>query len=481
MPMLLFTLTALAATERYNASDIRISEMEVKREGETLKIRMGVDASQLKLKSNQELIIRPSVASLKGSCDSLPPIIVAGRNRYYYHLRNNDEAAAGGRLYHNGSLKGDIPYAASLPFEEWMDNSQIALTIDSDGCCGESDGPTVLFPVAGMKMRKETMASNVADILKFIAPADSGIKTRAERGSALIDFRINDTVINADFGRNPVELAKIVESIQKVSGDDDLSITGVSIKGFASPEGPYANNERLARGRSNSLVEYVRRLYDFPESVSFRSSWEAEDWEGLRAAVESSGLDEREGLLAVIDSGLPPDERDARLRTLFPQQYKWLLNVVYPSLRHSDYEITYVVRDFSDVTEILAVMRENPSKLSLNELFVAANSFPPGSEEFNEVFGIAVRMYPEDETANLNAANMELRRGRRQNAWGFLARSGESPEAYYTRAVAAAMAGDYDRAEDYLGKSPGVEEARTLAERIKRIKENDGDVVLTPL
>ena len=46
--------------------------------------------------------------------------------------------------------------------------------------------------------------------------------------------------------------------------------------------------------------------------------------------------------------------------------------------------------------------------MSLQELFLVAQDCVTGSDEYNEVFEIAVRMFPNDETANLNAANTAM-------------------------------------------------------------------------
>lgn len=50
----------------------------------------------------------------------------------------------------------------------------------------------------------------------------------------------------------------------------------------------------------------------------------------------------------------------------------------------------------------------NPRYLSLDEMYRIANSYPADSEEFRRVFEIAVRTYPNDPIANLNAAAMAL-------------------------------------------------------------------------
>ena len=68
---------------------------------------------------------------------------------------------------------------------------------------------------------------------------------------------------------------------------------------------------------------------------------------------------------------------------------------------------TYTVVNF-DVEQGRIIIRENPKYLSLNEMYQVANSYPKGSKDFVNVFDIAVRMYPTDAVANLNAGAVAL-------------------------------------------------------------------------
>mgnify|MGYP000703662735 FL=1 len=76
-------------------------------------------------------------------------------------------------------------------------------------------------------------------------------------------------------------------------------------------------------------------------------------------------------------------------------------------------------------------MQTQPQKLSLNEFYLVAQTYEPGSVEFNDVFETAVRMYPNDEIANLNAANSAMQRKDVENAKRYLQKGGDSPEALY--------------------------------------------------
>lgn len=61
-----------------------------------------------------------------------------------------------------------------------------------------------------------------------------------------------------------------------------------------------------------------------------------------------------------------------------------------------------------DVGQGRIIIRENPKFLSLSEMYQVAISYPKGSKDFVDVFDIAVRIYPNDEVANLNAAAVAL-------------------------------------------------------------------------
>lgn len=44
-------------------------------------------------------------------------------------------------------------------------------------------------------------------------------------------------------------------------------------------------------------------------------------------------------------------------------------------------------------------------------MYLVAQEMEPGSDEYNATFATAVRMFPDDPVANLNAANTALRLG----------------------------------------------------------------------
>lgn len=117
-------------------------------------------------------------------------------------------------------------------------------------------------------------------------------------------------------------------------------------------------------------------------------------------------------------------------------------------------------------------MATAPQKLSLNEIYVVANSLDVDSDEYREAFELAVRMYPDDPIANLNMAAIALRRDELPAAEGYLAKAGDSPRAVYARGVLAAKQGNYDDAVGLLrsASSSGIAEAADALEQLRLMK-----------
>ncbi len=259
--------------------------------------------------------------------------------------------------------------------------------------------------------------------------------------------------------------------IDVVRNDSDTYITSVFIKGYASPEASWATNTRLAKGRTEALKEYVRKLYEFPDSL-MSTAYQPEDWEGLRRYVDTSAMANKAGILAIIDNDMIPDAKEYELKLRYPEDYDFLYKHVYPGLRHSDYVVQYRVRTYSDVEEIRRIMVTEPQKLSLRELFLVAQDCEPGSDEYNEVFAIAVRMFPEDRVANLNAANTALQLRDFRNAARYLEKAGSLPEAVYARGIFAALLRDYDAATALFKEAAekGITKAEAAIRQIQEIR-----------
>ena len=298
--------------------------------------------------------------------------------------------------------------------------------------------------------------------LAYVTPQAEQEKTRQLSGRAFLDFVVNKTDIRPTYRGNAAELAKVLQTIDVVRRDTFTTITHISIHGYASPESPYQHNAYLAQARAEAFAAYVQGLISLPKNL-FTIQSTPEDWEGLSAALMDKGKWITDYVRAIVASDDDPDAKERQLKKMYPREWRWMLDSIFPALRHSDYEVSYTVRPFT-VEEAARIIREKPQHLSLNEMFLVANTYEPGSQDYNDVFEIAVRMYPNDETANLNAAVISLGKNDLVAARRYLNKAGSSPEAQNARAVLAIHENRLDDAERLLRQLSLPQAAHNLRE-----------------
>ena len=459
------TTTQTATVDKGEACGMGITSVAMKRNAGLMTVDMNFATGKFALDGNRVAVFAPVIVNGTDTL-VLQPVGLYSRTRWYQYLRAGEKPLGGENetTIRWSERPEAMDYSQTIPYADWMNGSQLYLRRCDYGCCR-----TLLHEQMEPLMGYRELI--YAPKFRYVRPIAETDKTRELVGKAYIDFPVNRTELYPNYRKNPVELAKIIATIDSVRNDKDVTVRRITIKGWASPESPWANNTRLAKGRTATLKQYVQNLYHFPEGF-IETDYYPEDWFGLREFVETSGLEHRNEILAIIDSDMEPDPKEALIKKRYPGEYKFLLQNVYPGLRHSDYTIEYTIRQFTDLNEIREVMATAPQKLSLNEMFLLAQSLEPGSQEYNEVFETAVRMYPNDEVANLNAANSAMQRNDLANAEKYLTKAGSSDEATYTRGVLAAIQGDYATAIQHFSQLDGkFPEATEALQTVKEIKE----------
>ena len=422
------------------AGAIKVENMIAERTGGNMVVDMDLNMDELSMPSNMRFVFTPIVRS--GSSERLlPQVIVSGRKsdisfRRSGHSDYADDVLA---VRRKNNTAQTVHYSAVVPYEEWMRNSDVVVAEDLCGCNKLVDQSTITL----RKLRTPS--------IPYVRPA-ADPKERHLGGSAFIDFPVNKTELYPSYRKNPRELRKIIDTINVVRGDRNATITRVDIHGYASPESPYDHNAYLAEHRAKTLKDYVRDLVSVPDS-KFSVSSTPEDWDGLRRFVDASSLQHRVEILALIDDkSLDPDAKEWRIKSSYPEEYRHMLDEWYPALRHSDYEVYFTVRPFT-VDEAREMIKTDPRQLSLEEMYLLAQTYESGSEEFNEVMETAVRLYPDDATANLNAACTHMQGGDYEAARRYLAKAGDSADAVHARGVLAMLEGDADSARSLLTKA----------------------------
>lgn len=459
---------ALASTDNTHFADIK--ELSVRKQGDSLSISFSIVTDNVELQSNKSVKFIPMLVNGDSTC-TLKTVTVAGQRQYISSQRRKDYDM----LVHGKNGKPlNAYYHTTIEYKKWMNTAQLMMAQNRCGCGGDpfSEDNTLL-----RTLKLEVPVFYPKPIVAFAVPHVEAVKHRQESGSAFLDFPVNQTVIYPQYRRNSVELDKISATIDVVRNDTNTYITGILIHGYASPEGSFDNNRRLAQGRAHALKQYVKQKYGFADSI-FRVRSTPEDWEGLKKYVLKSSLQQRDKLMDIINGNSKEDEKNRMIENLDGgKTYRFLLDNVYPALRHSDYTVDYTVKPF-DVEMAKRILKTRPQLLSLNEMFMVAKTCEPESEDFKKVFEIAVNLFPEDTTANLNAANIALSEGNWQRAERYLTKAGNSPQAILASGICAMLKGDYTLAKDLLMKASmeGLQEAELNLEQLELKLENIKDI-----
>jgi hypothetical protein len=264
----------------------------------------------------------------------------------------------------------------------------------------------------------------------FITPPVEDPKIRNEMGSVFLDFAVNSVEINPMFRNNATELKRLHNQLEEVLRDPDSEIRGINIVGHASIEGTYTINLTLSQRRVTSLKDHIRAIHRLPESL-FTVRGAGEDWATLDSLVSASDMPHRFQILEIIRGTDIFDGRERRLMDLDGgRPFRWMLENLFPYLRRADYTLHYVVLPFT-VEKGKEVFRTRPTNLSLNEMFLIAQTYTQRSVEYNELFETAARLFPDSDIANINAAAAALDRQDANQAAYYLGKVQEHNYVYW--------------------------------------------------
>lgn len=454
---------------------VQYSTNFMKQVDDSLVIDLNIDMSNMDLQANRAQILTPVIASETEEIE-LPRVMIQGtaRNKAFIReLELNDQAYEefeNNLPYAIVKPKGKLNYHISIPFEPWM--ADAVLDVEEDLCgCGDQAKIARLRVFDGLT--KDIIAEpmyRVRPQLAYIQPEVEAIKKRQEIGNAYLDFPRGKNDILPNFGNNAMELAKIDKMISTVATNKDITVQGVYMVGYASPESSLPFNTELSRARAQSLMRYFMNNSTISTSL-FEARTGGEDWDGLRRLLEDYPLSHKNEIFQIMNSISDLDAREKAISKVGGgRPYKIIYDEIYPKLRRVVCEVNYTVKDFS-----LEEARENleiaPQLLSLNEMYIVANTYEVASPEFLRVFEIARAEFPDDPVANLNGAAVALSRNNLRDAERYLKLSDPStPEYANNMGVFLLLKGNYRDAERLL-KQAEREGLREAAGNMRELKK----------
>lgn len=487
LAVLSMNVEEVMARDRSYEGTIRIEPVRLEQRGEFLHIDMDIILDQVKVKSTRGVDFIPQLVTSTVTYE-LPIVSLKGRNEFLAYERwlavMSEKEKKGYKMPYliekNYKKKsGTIEYRYALPYEEWMADAKLNVQRDECGC-GESALMDVEYTFDKVTLERMLLPYVVSPHLVYVEPVMEAIKSRDIQAECFLDFVVNKVDIRPDYMNNPKELAKIHNMIDELKSDADVKVKRLDIIGYASPEGSLTGNKRLSEGRAMALRNYLATKYDFPQE-QYHVIFGGENWDGLLKVLDTIEMDGKEEISDIIKNTPDVGMRKNKLMTFRGgAPYRFMLKHIYPGLRVAICKVSYDIKNFN-LEEAREVIKRRPQNLSLNEMFMVANSYLKGTQEFIDIFETAARIYPESEIANMNAAAAALSRNDLVNAERYLEKAKSDdylPEYNNAMGVLALMKGDYEQSEHYLtvAEKLGLEAAQANLEELIKKKANAADI-----
>lgn len=463
----------------------------VEKVGDNCLVSMEVDPTAMKMKANHQIFITPFLESADGMhVKSLPTVVLSGRNMHYRYLRTGKTMASGKTRYNvtteiwANKKAQTYNYNESVPLEAWMldDNTTLRVNVDTCGCgldLGSEAGtriPAQLNPVSKML------------IAPYPTPVTEVPKITYHHGKARVEFEVDKYELHEEVYSythkvthrkhvidNRAELKAIDDSVRYALSDPNVEIDMIKLCGYASPESPYLHNDFLATNRTRALAEYMAKHYNLPQD---RLSYDAvpENWAGFREltlAATTITEQQRTDLLELIDRPCyGPMEYDEKERELtggkkYAALYKEQIHPDwFPKLRYTDFIIQTRLKPVT-LAQLHEILKNTPELMSLNQIYTVATDCEHGGEEFQRAMAAALQYYPEDPTANCNAAALAIEQRDYKKAEAYLQHAGESDAADVLRGIVEASKFNYTEARAYFEKAQHTPEAQRNLQLLK--------------
>lgn len=462
--------------------EICLRDREVVRANREVELKMVVDLSKLSIRTQHTVTLTPVLVAADGSREAaFPSVVIDGKTRHKVYLRAKRLKSVDIPPYHYDNAQTIITrsngkeqiydYRAMMAYERWMLGGRIEIRERVTGCANcEKGSQEQLIPEASDALAPFAPVY----LIDTMVPVPEAVKVRAETRTARLQFRQNSHNILPEYKNNRAELDSVAKSFELVRQNSDITVTGVYITGYASPEGSEAHNMALSEKRAKALGEYIHS-HDAVSADMLHVDWKGEDWDGFICELgKISRLLKRDEVYATIERY--PNEHDyceEQLQKIVPPDiYHRLLTEIYPSLRRNEYRIEYNVRNF-DIDEAKQQIKTRPDLLSVEEMSKVAATYGKDSDMYREVLLTAARTYPDNVAAVVNAARVEMECNNVDSAIRLLEGSQieKTPEVLNALGVAYAKSGQYDKARKMLesAKAAGSVKAETNLKQVDGI------------
>lgn len=356
--------------------------------------------------------------------------------------------------YTNGS---NATMRTSFNYDEAMAASELYMAFNA-----KKGNKTVKIPEVKIGYGVNATAALIRETSKsgnFSLAPDNFQRIIAQKQAASIKFLIGQANLRGS-ELNSKNVKDFIATLKNIKNDSQsLVLRNVDVSAYASPDGAYSINERLAERRGEVSENYAKQqLRNQKLTGDVNMKYTAEDWEGFQELVSQSNLQDKDVILRVLSMYQDPEQREQEIRNI-ATVYGDLATAVLPELRRARMVINYDVIGRSD-EEILAQFDADASKLSVEELLYAGDILAANYNDAKKILAKTTDVYPSDYRAYNNLANIALKEGQNELAKQYIAKAKSinpsAGEPNVNLGLIAIQDGQFAEAERLIASAPAV-------------------------
>lgn len=306
----------------------------------------------------------------------------------------------------------------------------------------------------GIIATSELYRRTVTSASAAIAP-DAYQRITKKKQEANIKFLIQQANIRkSELKNNSVQ--EFVRMLKQINDDrEGLNLDNVEVSAYASPDGGFSINDKLANQRQKVSEQYVNQeLKKIKMDANVDARYTAQDWEGFQELVQASDIQDKDIILRVLSMYKDPQEREQQIKNI-SAAFRELADGILPQLRRSRLTINYETIGRSDA-QILDQIQADATKLSIEELLYGA-AISDDAARKEQIYKLATQVYPNDGRAYNNLATLAYAKGNYDVARDYIQQAQRvAPalaEAKANLGMLALTSGDIATAEQYIASA----------------------------
>jgi tetratricopeptide (TPR) repeat protein len=371
--------------------------------GDSVEYEVSVTVPAKKFHKKASVKIEP-ILKYDKEAESLPPQTIKG-----------EDAAGSGKMVIDSKNGGTVTFKEKFVYKDAMKNSKLVAK-ETFMIQGDEKELNQCIPVEG----ERNLADGIITTSRMLKADENILLTVDEyvpvdkTQSITVYYLINSASFSANFkDKNAgIDNDAQIKSLTSLLSDPNFEITSLNFNSFASPDGEIDRNEALSKDRSEATTAWFKQyLKKKGRYEMFDSNFKAatnikEDWNGWKALVQASDLNDKDAILSIMNSNISDDEKEARIKSQHAASYEKMKTYMLPKLRRT--ELVFTAKGGLKGDAELKSASNDLDKLNQDEV-MQLGKITTNNNDRKRIYAHYVSKYPNDWRGynNLAVANLQ--------------------------------------------------------------------------